>query len=133
MNRFLPEILMIKESWNLIPPMVCIWPHPTMSRSQRCYVPCDDYLFSDIADLRILSSDWTRGLTSHTQPKVVALDTTFPWWLTPCKKSEISLGSFQRYWWLKNHAIWLNRRNPWPHPTKSGRVRCYLLLVVIYF
>ena len=33
-----------------------------------------------------------------------ALDATFLWWLSPCKKYKILLDSFQRNWWLKNIA-----------------------------
>ena len=32
----------------------------------------------DINDQRIRQFDWTRGTTSHTQPKVVVTDSTFP-------------------------------------------------------
>ena len=34
-----------------------------------------------------------------------------PWWLTPSKKTKISLDSFQISWWSKNPAIWLD--NNW--------------------
>ena len=34
-------------------------------------------LSSDIADQRILQSEWMRETTSHTQPKVIVPSTTF--------------------------------------------------------
>ena len=34
--------------------------------------------FGDTGDQRILQSDWTKEITSHTQPKVIALHATFP-------------------------------------------------------
>ena len=48
--------------------------------------------------------------------------------LSPCRKSKKSFDSFQRYCWSKNPVIWLNKRYTWPHPTKSGSLRCYLPL-----
>ena len=137
----------------------------------------DDYLrvkklrypftfYRDINDQRILQSDWTRDTASHTQPKVVFSDATFPCWLTPCKKkkkihhlifsrdiddqrflqsdgtsctaghtqldanfhwwspqckkTKVLIVSFQRYWWSKNPAVWLDKRHNWSHPTTSG-------------
>ena len=37
-----------------------------------------------INDQKVLQSDWTRGKTSHTQPKLLVSNATFPWWLFPC-------------------------------------------------
>ena len=101
----------------------------------------------DTDDQRIQQSDWSRGTTSHNQPKVVLWNDTFLWWLSQCKNlrylfffSEISINyretnifidSFQRYWWSKNPAIWLAERYKKPHPTKSGTLRCYFPLVII--
>ena len=48
---------------------------------------------------------------------------------SPCEKTKISLNSFPRYWWLKNLAIWLDKRHNWPHPTRSTSLRCYLHLM----
>ena len=54
------------------------------------YIPSANYALSqDIDDQRIMQSDWRREATPHTQPKVVVLDATFHWWLTPCKKTKI--------------------------------------------
>ena len=64
-----------------------------------------------------------RTKPSDTQPKEVVLNATFPWWLSPCKKSKW-------YQWFKNPAIWLDKRPNWPHPTKSSSLRCYLPLMV---
>ena len=38
---------------------------------------------------------------------MIVSDAAFLWWLSPSKKSKMSIGSFQKYWWLKNAAIWL--------------------------
>ena len=75
-------------------------------------------LSTDINDQRILQSDWARGTTGRTQPKVVVSGATFTSWLSLCKKSKISSDSFLRYWWRKNPAIGLVKKNNWPHPTK---------------
>ena len=72
-----------------------------------------------------------RDTTDHTQPKVEVSDATFPWWLTPWKKIEISIDLFQRYWWSRNPAIWSEQRHTWPHLTKNGSLRCYLPLIII--
>ena len=48
-----------------------------------------------------------RVTTGHVKPKVVVSDPIFPWWLSPCIKSEVSIDSFQRYWSSKNTATWL--------------------------
>ena len=58
----------------------------------------------------------TAGLI---QPKVVVPDSTFARWITLGKKTMLSLNSFQRYWWSKNPATWLNERQNWPHQTKK--------------
>ena len=60
-----------------------------------------------------------RGIIDHTQPKVVVSYTAFPWWLTLCKKTKISLDFFQRYWRSKNPAIWLNERYNWQNQSKE--------------
>ena len=51
--------------------------------------------------------------------------------LSLCKKSKISLASFDRCWWSKSTAIWLDKRHNWPHPTKSGSLWCYLSSMII--
>ena len=50
---------------------------------------------------------------------MVVLNVTFLWWLSPCKKELRLLDSFHRYWWSKNHSIWLDERHNWPDPTKE--------------
>ena len=110
------------------------WLHPTNSSSLRCYF-FDDYLdaknlrywlipFTDIDDQWILQSNWTRGITEHTQPKVVVSDATFLWWLSSSKESKRLLDSVRRHWWLNNTGIWLaesilghnwHSSNPPPH------------------
>ena len=45
--------------------------------------------FRYINDQRIMLSDWTRGTSGYTQPKLVISDATFFWWLSPCKKQKI--------------------------------------------
>ena len=60
-------------------------------------------------DERILQFYWTRGKTGHTQPKVVYSDGSFLLWLSPFKKSKVSIDSLQIYWWSKNPAIWFKK------------------------
>ena len=74
------------------------WPHPTKSRSLRCYLPLINISMQkklrltqltlpwDIDDQRILQSNWMRSTTGQPQPKWVVSNDTFTWWLTPCKK-----------------------------------------------
>ena len=78
-KAWIPEILMITESWNLIAQMH-ISPHLTKSGS---------------------------------------LNATFPWWLFPCIKLKIQVGSFQFFCWTKTPSIWLDERHNKPHPTKK--------------
>ena len=79
---------MIKESWNLIGPEAHL---DTPNQEWKSYVlpSLDDYLYpknlrcqlvlsSDIADQRIVHSDWLRDTTDHNQPKVVVSGAIFP-------------------------------------------------------
>ena len=34
-----------------------------------------------------------------------------------------------RYWWSRNYATWLDKRQNWQYPTKKGSLRCYFLLI----
>ena len=74
------------------------WPQPTRSSSLRCCFPLMTnfmhkklryqlILFKEIDDQKILLSGRMRGITGHTQPKVVVLNVTFPWSLTPWIKN----------------------------------------------
>ena len=56
----------------------------------------------------------------------VVLEANLSWSISPCKKSKILTESFHIYWGSKNPAIWLDKRDSWPHPTKIGSVRCYI-------
>ena len=89
------------------------------------------YLSRDIDDPWILQSDWGRSTTDHTQPKVVVSNAALTSWLSPCKKSMISLNCFLIHWWWKNTAIGLKKKHDWPHRTLSGSTRCYLNLMTI--
>ena len=66
---------------------------------------------------------------ANTQTRVEVLNATFPWWLSTCKISRRLIDSLQRYWWSRFSTIWLDKRNNWPHPTKSGSLKCYLSLM----
>ena len=107
-------------------------------------------------NLRMLQSEWTKDTPGQPQLKVAVLDATYSWWLSPCIKSndlpfpkilmikefcnlipknaklgqikpkvippledkcylpwrtipiQKSVDSFQRNWWSKNPAIWLD-------------------------
>ena len=61
---------------------------PTKCASLRCYFPLmiistqknlrdRSIPFRNIDDQTILQSDWTRGTSGHTQPKVVVSEATF--------------------------------------------------------
>ena len=92
---FLPEILTIKESWNLI---VSKANKQTNKQTVLSFHAKKHYdhliLFPDIDYQRILEPDWVKDTTGHTQPKEVILHATFPWWLPQCKKSKRSTDSF---------------------------------------
>ena len=116
-NRFPPERLMIKESWNPIVLEVHL-----DTQNTRCL----DATFSwdclhaknvryqlipsrHVDSHRILQFDLVRSTSDHTQPKMVVSDAksscegTFTWWLFTCNKPKISIiDSFQRYWWSQN-------------------------------
>ena len=78
-----------------------------------------------------------KGTTGYIQPKEVKPDVTVTWWLSSCQKSKKLLDFVPRYWWSKNPAIWLEVRCKvvpgqfWSHPTKCGRLRSYLSLMII--
>ena len=50
------------------------------------------------------------GMTGHTLPKVVVWD-EYPWWISPYKKTSISMNSFQIYWWSKDPVVSLDESN----------------------
>ena len=66
---------------------------------------------------------WKAQLATPNQEAVS--QATFPWWLSPCKKSKRSIGFFQRYRWSNNSAIWLDKRPNWPYLTKKDNLRWY--------
>ena len=76
-------------------------------------------LYWDIDNQTILQTDWTRA-------KLVTSNQN--WWSNVLHSldlytwknlyAKISLAFFDRYWWSKNSAIWLNERHKWPRPTK---------------
>ena len=49
---------------------------------------CQFFPSRDIDDQRIQESDWPKGTSDHTQPKVLVSDATFLWWLSPTKKPK---------------------------------------------
>ena len=62
---------------------------------------------SSIDDQKIMLLDWNKHVPGLTQPKVVVPDPTFPLRLSSWKRFKLSIGSFQRYLWSMNSAIWL--------------------------
>ena len=48
-------------------------------------------LSRDIDGQIILESDWIRGTPDLTQPKKMNSHAPFPWWISPSKKSTISI------------------------------------------
>ena len=53
----------------------------------------------DIDDQVLLQSDWTRGTTGHTQPKIVVSDATFLWWSLSPRKKNVS------HWFIPSRDI----------------------------
>ena len=43
------------------------------------------------------------------------------------KWSKIPTDSFHRNCWWEKPAIWMGKRHTWPHPSKSGSIRCSFL------
>ena len=56
--------------------------------------------------------------TSHTQPRGPITCYLHLMTISIYKKSMRMSDSSQRYWWPKNHTIWLDKRHNWPHPPK---------------
>ena len=79
----------------------------------------------------MLQSNWSAcGWLTWT--KVLASDATLPWWLSPDKRSKISIDSSQKYSLSKNPTIWLYERHTWLHPTKSGGLEYYFPLMTLF-
>ena len=90
-----------------------------------------------LREILMIKESWNpiRGKPGHTQPKAVVLEATFPWRLSLCKLIK------DIYWffpmilvWSKNWLIgWetkrLDERHNWPHPIKSGSLRCQFPLM----
>ena len=83
-----------------------------------------------IDDQWILWSNWTTGTTGHSQPKVLASDDTFIWWLTPCKRKLRYPLSLSRD--INNRRILQFDWTSWPHPTKTSSLISYLFLMIIF-
>lgn len=64
--------------------------------------------YSDIANQIMLQSNRTKSTFGHIQPKM--WDAAFHWRITPFKQTEISIAFFEKYCQLKNHVIWLNKK-----------------------
>ena len=64
-----------------------------------------DYPNGPLEGLGKFGCKWAYQDTTN---QVVASNTTFSWWIYPCKKSRILMHCFQRYWWPTNSGIWLD-------------------------
>ena len=62
-----------------------------------------------------MEPDWPKGTPDHTKPRVLVLNATFTWWLSPCKILKISNGSSHFCCWSNNSSIWLDERRSKPH------------------
>ena len=118
------------------------WPHPVGGRSLRCCFPLmtnfmqkklrDQLIFSrEIDDRNILQYDWMRGITGHTQPKVVVSDGTFPWSLTPWIKNLHINYFFPKILFIKESCNLIGQEAHCPHPMKSRILRYYIPLPTI--
>ena len=54
--------------------------------------------------IRLLKLNWLHST------KLVVLDATFPWSLSPSIKTNVSIDCFQRNCWSKKPAIWFKKR-----------------------
>ena len=93
------------------------WPYHTKSGCLICYL---------LLMTNHTQNKWRYYLTLSREIDQKNL-ATFPWWLSTCKK--ITVDSLLRYWWSKNPATGLDKRQNWPHPTNSSILRFYLLLL----
>ena len=76
------------------------WTNSTKSQSQMLswwLIPSKKLRYQLILsrDATIKEYDCIRGTTDHTKSKVAVSDPTFPWWLSSCKKSLVSIHSFR--------------------------------------
>ena len=78
-------------------------------------------LSSNIANQRILLSDWIRDIIGHAHTKLMVCGTTklvvcgsiFSWWLTPCKITKTLLILSRE----NEVKAWLEEMLHWPHPS----------------
>ena len=98
------------QHFNKIGSLMCYLPLVIMSmqKNQRYQL----VLFSDIADQRILQSDWTRDTSGYKQRKVAR-------WLIPFKKSKILINSKISKKLMIQESCNLIGHN-WPHSIKNG-------------
>ena len=128
----IPEILVIKESCNMIGPEALL-ATPNKKTWSQILISLDDkldenkiryqlFLSRDIDDKRILQSDWIKATTGNTPPKAVFSYATSLSWVSPHKSLT--------YWLIKSCNI-LDRMHNLPNPTANGSLWCYLPLVII--
>ena len=130
--KFVLNIILQNQIKEVISPLSLIKDARKLKKIDNCVRQRYQLIRSrDIDVQRTLESSWTRRKPSNTRPKVVVSDATFPWWLNICKKTNILLDSFPRYWRSKNSKILLDQRHVWSHPTQSGSLRCYIPLITI--
>ena len=134
---FLPKILKIKQSCNLFEQETQL-ATPNQIRQSQTLPLLDDQRHVKNWDIAWFVPDMLTKKPCNlvgqktvlaTQWKMVLSNAAFPWWLCPCKKSKIFIKSSQNYWRSKNPVIWLVERQNWPHPTKSGSLRCHISLM----
>ena len=93
---------------------------------------------------RIPKSCWMRGTTRmRSNPSLSPHDSRMRGttqlqceaplvrWKATLQKTRISLESFERYWWSKNSAIWLEKRYNCPNSTTNFNLRCCLPLMIV--
>ena len=116
------------------------WPHSTKIGSLTFYLflttvkkllTMQKILFPVIW---IIKKSWNligqRSTTDQSQPKglVSCYLCLMPNFM---QKANISLDPFQRFWLLKNHAVWRIEGHNWQHPSRSSSLRLSLLLRII--
>ena len=104
-QQLFPEILMIQKNFES-----CWLRGTTRMRSTPCLSP---------------HASRMRGTTQlECETPLVRLKAT-------PQKTSISLESFERYWWSKNSAIWLEKRYNCPNSTTNFNLRCCLPLMIV--
>ena len=68
--------------------------------------PCKKLKHQQTLSTDIDATFWLNKRYNWPHPSKSSSLRSYPWQLSQCKESNVSIDSFQRYWWSKNPAIW---------------------------